>query len=212
MKKLNQNFFRQETMKVAVGLLGKVLVRHLKGTLLKGVIIETEAYLGLEDPCCHSFNGRFTDRTKVMYCRGGCTYVYFTYGMHYCFNIVTAQKGQPEAVLIRALKPIEGVSIMKQNRKFLNSNLKLKDLTNGPAKLCQALQIDKNLNGVSLSGDQIYIEDRKNIPSDQITTSQRIGLPVSEPASYLPLRFCMKYGCRYLGIFAFFYSPSLLFF
>ena len=192
MKKLNQNFFRQETTKVAVELLGKVLVRRLRGNFLKGVIIETEAYLGLEDPCCHSFNGRFTDRTKVMYRTGGCAYVYFTYGMHYCFNIVTAQKGQPEAVLIRAVKPIEGISIMKQNRKFLNSNLELKDLTNGPAKLCQAFKIDKTLNGENLSGDCIYIENRKSIPQDQVVVSERIGLPVSEPASYWPLRFCIK--------------------
>ena len=92
------------------------------GAVLKGKIVETEAYLGLRDPSCHSFGGRHTDRTKVMYLPGGHIYVYFTYGMYYCFNIVTTKK-HPEAVLIRAIEPLEGVPYMQQNR-FVNHNKK----------------------------------------------------------------------------------------
>ena len=127
-----------------------------------------------------------------MYHAGGVAYIYFTYGMHYCFNIVTAQKDKPEAVLIRAIQPIKGISIMKKNRKFFKHPIQLKNLSNGPAKLCQALQIDKTLNGESLSGNAIYIEHQKNIPENCIVSSERIGLPVLEPASYWPLRFCIR--------------------
>ena len=112
--KIPLDFFQQDTVQVATLLLGKVLLRQLScGSVLKGMIVETEAYLGLQDPSCHSFGGRKTHRTQVMYRAGGCAYVYFTYGMHYCFNIVTAGEGEPEAVLIRAVQPLEGVSKMQ---------------------------------------------------------------------------------------------------
>ena len=165
-------------------MLGQVLVRVLKnGKRLSGKIIETEAYLGVRDPSCHSFNGRRTERNKTMYLPGGFAYVYFTYGMHYCFNIVTAKKGEPEAVLIRALKPLEGIDIMRKNRKGRS------DLTGGPAKLCQALEINKKLNGENLEGEKIFIEKRKNISRSQVLTSPRIGLSPLSPACFWPLRF-----------------------
>ena len=129
--KFNYDFFSRLTIQVAVDLLGQTLVhRTKKNVLFKGKIVETEAYLGLQDPCCHSFNGRITNRTKVMYQKGGHAYIYFTYGMHYCFNVVTAREGEPEAVLIRALEPIRGIENMKRNRAYPP----LKNLLNGPGK------------------------------------------------------------------------------
>ena len=184
--RLKRNFFEKETTYVAEALLSQVLVRVLKnGTRLSGRIIETEAYLGVRDPSCHSFGGRQTQRNKTMYWPGGFSYVYFTYGMHYCFNIVTAKGGEPEAVLIRALEPLEGVDIMRKNRKGRS------DLTGGPAKLCQALEITKTLNGENLEGKEIFIEKRKRAAGSKVIIGPRIGLSPSSPASLWPLRFSL---------------------
>ena len=189
MDKLKRSFFEQNTVKVAVDLLGCFLVRQTeKGNVLKGCIVETEAYLGLKDDCCHSFSGRKTDRTKVMYMSGGYAYVYFTYGMHYCINVVTAGSEEPEAVLIRALEPIEGISTMKKNRSQKN----IKNLTNGPAKLCQAFDIDRKFNGKELQGDSLYIAKGQRIPSENIVVSERIGISSLLSSCYWPLRFYIK--------------------
>ncbi len=187
MSKLKKSFFRRETTKVAVELLSCVLVRVMEnGKILKGRIVETEAYLGLKDDCCHSFGGRKTDRVQVMYWPGGVAYVYFTYGMHHCFNIVTAGAEEPEAVLIRAVQPLEGIAEMARNR----GRKDIQNLTNGPGKLCQAFGIGKKLNGKSLEGDSLYIEKGKKMRN--IETSPRIGLSESKLSCYWPLRFYIK--------------------
>ena len=189
--KIKTDFFGKETSQVAVALLGQILVRNLgKNQLLKGRIVETEAYLGLKDSSCHSFSGKITGRTEVMYRRGGCSYVYFTYGMYHCFNVITAKEGQPEAVLIRALQPLAGVEIMKKNR----NKKELKDLTSGPGKLCQALQITRELNGLPLNPDnaQLYLEVGENVQQNRIAASHRIGLSPLKDSCYWPLRFYIK--------------------
>lgn len=188
---LKSDFFTQETSQVAVELLGQTLVRNLgKNQFLKGKIVETEAYLGFKDSSCHSFSGKITKRTEVMYRQGGCSYVYFTYGMYHCFNVITSKAGQPEAVLIRALEPLTGVEIMKRNRKTKNVD----NLTNGPGKLCQALQITRDLNALPLNGEnhQLYLERGENIPQSQIAASHRIGLSSLKDSCYWPLRFYIK--------------------
>ena len=198
---LKSDFFTQETSQVAVELLGQTLVRNLeKNQFLKGKIVETEAYLGFKDSSCHSFSGKITRRTEVMYRQGGCSYVYFTYGMYHCFNIITAKKGQPEAVLIRALEPLAGMEIMQKNRKTTD----VENLTNGPGKLCQALQITRDLNAFPLNAEhlnaqhlngenhQLYLERGKNIPQSQIAVSHRIGLSPLKDSCYWPLRFYIK--------------------
>lgn len=189
---------------VAENLLGLTLTRVMDtGAVLKGKIVETEAYLGLQDPSCHSFGDRRTDRTKVMYLPGGHIYVYFTYGMYYCFNIVTTNK-YPEAVLIRAIEPLEGISYMQQNR-FTNHNKKLLatnmqrnniNLTNGPGKLCQAMDITSQLSGEKL-GSVIYIETNQQqftsaTSHTKIAVSERIGLSTNQASCYWPLRFFIK--------------------
>ena len=196
-EKFSSSFFQQETCRAAVQLLGQTLVRVTQDRqYLKGKIVETEAYLGLHDPSCHSFGGRRTARTQTMYLPGGYAYVYFTYGMHYCFNIVTAGKGDPSAVLIRAVEPLEGVSQMtvfrKRNSKKKRQFFKF-DLTNGPAKLCQAMNIHKKINGQSLQGNLIYVEKgRRKIRFEEIAVSERVGLSKQSSAYYWPLRFYIK--------------------
>ena len=187
--KFNKDFFTRSTVQVAVDLLGQTLVRITKNKkILKGKIVETEAYLGLKDPCCHSFKGRPTQRTEVMYRKGGYAYVYFTYGMHYCFNVVTAQEGEPEAVLVRALEPMKGLTQMQENRGYPS----LKNLLSGPAKLCQAMEITTKLSGESLIGDILFLEKGGKIPEKDIISSQRIGLNRNEASSFWPLRFYIR--------------------
>ena len=187
MKPLNPHFFMQNTTFVAEALLGSYLVREIKGSRLIGRIVETEAYLGKEDPCCHSFKSSYTKRTKTMYLKGGYSYVYFTYGMHYCFNVVTRNQKEPEAVLIRALEPVEGLSHMKKYRK----KQKLTELCSGPGKLCQALNITKDLNAKDLSQKgTLYLSKGTRIKN--VETDSRVGLPWYKDSAYWFLRFYVK--------------------
>ncbi len=170
-KKLNIDFYLQPTLKVAKNLLGKIIVRKIGKEILAGKIVETEAYIGENDPACHAFGG-MTPRNKIMYLLGGHAYVYFTYGMHYCFNVVTEREGFPSAVLIRAVEPIEGIDLMRKFRKTDD----IYNLTNGPAKFCQAFKIDKSLNGASLLGDEIFIIESSDNLNFKIGRSSRIGI------------------------------------
>ena len=177
----------KDTVQVAENLLGCYLVRKIKRMTLVGRIVETEAYLGFQDPCCHSFNGSYTDRTKTMCLSGGHSYVYFTYGMYHCFNVVTRSEKEPEAVLIRALEPVKGLSEMKKNRQ----REKLEDLCSGPGKLCQAFNITKSLNGKNLTqAKEIYIA--KGLRLKEVEVDSRIGLPLHEDSAYWFLRFYVK--------------------
>jgi DNA-3-methyladenine glycosylase len=169
-KRLNRKFYNRSTLKVAKELLGKYLVIEKNGKYVSGKIVETEAYIGPDDPASHAYRG-LTPRNKVMFGEPGYAYVYLTYGMHHCLNFVTERKGFPAAVLIRALEPADGIEIMKERRKTKD----LKNLTNGPAKLCQALGIDRTLNGADLCSDIIYVEDRGDKPTKIVSTS-RIGI------------------------------------
>lgn len=141
-------FFRRPTLEVARDLLGRLLVRRVGGALIGGWIVEVEAYVGEEDPACHAAVGR-TERNAVMYGPAGHAYVYFTYGMHHCVNVVTGARGAPEAVLIRALEPALGQDRMRRRR---GAGVAERELARGPGRLCQALGVDRRLNGVSLLG------------------------------------------------------------
>ena len=178
-KTLNRKFYNRSTLKVARELLGKHLVVKKGRNYVSGKIVETEAYVGKNDPASHAHQG-MTPRNKVMFGDPGYAYVYLTYGMHHCLNFVTERKGFPAAVLIRAVEPTDGIQIMKRRRKIAD----LKNLTSGPAKLCQAFGIDRTLNGADLCSDIIYVEDRGvnrtvqargNKPTKAVSTS-RIGV------------------------------------
>lgn len=159
-------------------------MRRIHGKILAGRIVEIEAYIG-DDPASHAAHG-MTDRNKIMFEDGGLSYVYFTYGMHFCFNIVTERKGFPAAFLVRALEPLVGIDVMKKLRKTDS----IKNLTNGPAKLCQAMQIDRKLNGVRLNSIDFFLaDDGFVVNKNDIDRSTRIGIKVGTAREW---RFFLK--------------------
>jgi DNA-3-methyladenine glycosylase len=164
------SFLGGPSWEVAPRLLGCELERELDGQILRGRIVETEAY-DQTDAASHSYHGR-TPRTDVMFGPSGHLYVYFTYGMHYCCNIVTGPEGQGSAVLVRALEPIEGAGRMSANRQGVSGHA----LTNGPAKLCQALAIDKKLNGHDLQSAPLRLIVSSPIDKSLVEISPRIGI------------------------------------
>jgi len=187
MESLKRSFYLRETSLIAEKLLGCFLVRRLGRQILVGRIVETEAYLGLKDPSCHSFKGRRTKRTQTFYLEGGWSYVYFTYGMYYCFNIITGRKSRPEAVLIRALEPVYGIAKMKS----LKGSENIKNLCSGPGKLCQALSITKDLNAKDLT-KKGPLSIAKGPSLKNIELDSRVGLPPHKDSSYWFLRFYAK--------------------
>lgn len=173
-KILQPEFYkRADVVQISRDLLGCVLCTHIDGELASGIIIETEAYCGRNDKACHANNDMRTNRTEVMYGPAGHSYIYLCYGIHHLFNVVTNREGLADAVLIRAIKPIDGIEIIKERR-----GVRLfKDLTNGPGKLSQALAINKSMSGCSLFEPPIWIEKREiGIDPDSVKSSKRIGV------------------------------------
>jgi DNA-3-methyladenine glycosylase len=176
--RLTQKFYSQDTISVARGLLGQRLVHQPPaGPQLSGRIVETEAYLGSEDQAAHSYGGRRTERTEVMFGPPGFSYVYFIYGMYNCLNVVTERQGVPEAVLIRALA--------------LDGNDQV--LANGPGKLCRALGLDRRHNALDLTRDpNLWIEHAPKLAEHEIVEGPRVGLGDRYDAVHWPLRFGWK--------------------
>lgn len=188
MGRLGQDFYRRSTLTVARELLGQTLVRVIDSERLSGLIVEVEAYIGEDDAACHAACGR-TPRNEVMYGPPGHAYVYFIYGMHHCLNVVTEEEGFPAAVLIRALEPLEGLEIMRRHRPGRPDG----ELTNGPAKLCQALAVERNFNGVDLcTGEALFIEGGRRVAQREIEASPRIGINADEVAMSVPWRFYLR--------------------
>lgn len=188
--RLTREFFERPTVTVARDLLGKRLVRIEGAVRLSGLVMETEAYVGGEDLGCHAKSGR-TRRNEQLWGPPGSIYVYFTYGMHWMLNAVTESEGTPAAVLIRAIRPEEGREVMCERRQGREEAL-----VDGPAKICQALAIDRRFLGKDLCSDdsEIFLEDTPSIPDSLITTGPRIGLnSVPEPWKSIPWRFQTKW-------------------
>lgn len=184
-KILPRSFYNRDTEIVAREMLGAVLeCRTEKGTA-SGIIVETEAYIGEEDPACHAAVGK-TRRTEPLYGKPGMSYVYFIYGVHWCFNAVTRAEGMPSAVLVRALEPLEGIELMRERRGPRINDV---NLTNGPGKLCAALGIDGSMNGLSLLKGSLLVRAGSAISDDQIVTGPRIGIT---KAADWPLRFYLR--------------------
>lgn len=184
MKQIEKDFFNRETSLVAQDLLGKIMEIHNNGTRLSGIIVETEAYLGVNDPGSHSFRGK-TKRNAVMFGPPGVSYIYQIYGIYFCYNVTTDHEDIPAAVLIRALEPLTGIKTMEENR----GKKDLKDLLSGPGKLAQAMGITKFMNGTSAIDGPIKFYAEDGIKPFQIVETTRIGL---NQGADLKLRYYMK--------------------
>ena len=188
MKLLQPYYCNTDTLQLSKNLLGKKLVTNFDNKLTSGIIVETEAYLGIDDKASHAYNGKKTNRTNAMYNKGGVAYIYLCYGMHSLFNIVCNIENIPHAILIRAIEPIDGIDIMNLRREINGVNL-----TNGPGKLSKALGITTGNNNQSLLKNIIWIEDIDNEIFDKnILSVPRIGVDYAGKDAMLPYRFYIK--------------------
>lgn len=199
MKKLSIHFYnRPDVVQIAKELIGKIIVTKFNEVITSGRIVETEAYIGLLDRASHSFGGKRTARNEHMYAAAGTAYVYICYGMHHLFNVVTNKKNIPDAILIRALEPLQGIDIMlrRTGKKTFDHSL-----TKGPGNAAKALGITKNNSGVHLCKNEIYIADDGYLPENEVIgTSKRIGVESSGDAALMPYRFYIK-GNRFVSGF-----------
>jgi len=190
--KLSRSFYQQEdVVKVARQLVGKVLCTQIgDDEMTSGIITETEAYCGRGDKACHASGGTRTDRTEIMYHAGGVAYVYLCYGIHHLFNVVTNVEDRADAVLIRAIEPLDGRELILERRKYQKIN---PALTAGPGRLTQALSITTDLDSTDLTGDTIWIEDR-NVPNSvkELASAKRIGVEYAGEDAKRSWRFYPK--------------------
>jgi DNA-3-methyladenine glycosylase len=188
---LPRAFYARETEIVAREMLGTVLECEREDGLASGIIVETEAYLGEHDLACHAAAGR-TARTEALYGPPGTSYVYFIYGMYWCFNAVTRAVDLPSAVLVRALEPLDGIALMHKRRPLVKNDV---DLTNGPGKLCKALGIDGSLSEKSLQRKPLRIREGEPVPDERVEVTTRIG--ITKSADW-PLRWIVR-GNRFVS-------------
>ena len=200
MARLSREFYAQDTLEAARGLLGKILVRRLGDEVLAGRIVETEAYIGRCDKACHAYHYRRTARTETLFAPPGTAYIYLIYGMYHCLNFVTEPEGEPAAVLLRALEPVAGTETMARLRYGDRpmTNGRKKNLLNGPGKVCRALALTRAENGLDLTGDELFLCGRPEdaglppfpVPEgERIVTGPRIGVDYAEEARDFPWRF-----------------------
>ncbi|MCS6795122.1 MAG: DNA-3-methyladenine glycosylase [Raineya sp.] len=197
MQKLSKDFYiRTDVVQIAQDLLGKYLFTCIDGKVTAGKIVETEAYCGKTDKACHAHQNRYTERTKIMFAEGGRAYVYVCYGLHHLFNVVTNVAGEADAVLVRAIEPIEGIETMLQRRNFKECK---PQLTAGPGALSQALGITRKHYGEILWQDTIWIAENQFARENfEILTSTRVGIAYAEEDAFLPWRFRIK-GNRWVS-------------
>lgn len=193
-RKLDKEFYLQPCLQAAKGLIGKLIVRKKNNRIYSGIISETEAYLSKNDEASHSYRG-LTRRNEAMFKIGGTVYVYFTYGNHYCLNVVTGRIGIGEAILIRAIEPLEGIEYMKANRNCDD----VYNLCSGPGKLTQAMEIDKSLNGESFLGNTIFICNYYKDYKPKIISTNRIGINKNKDAKYRFIDINSKFLSRKLN-------------
>lgn len=189
--KIPLNFYEdKDVLTVARSLIGKSIYTMINGMLTGGIIAETEAYAGIIDRASHAYGGRRTNRTGTMYKPGGHSYVYFTYGMHHLFNIVTSVRDDPQAVLIRGIIPGEGIDVQIKRRNHIKNSYQI---ANGPAKVCQALGITLEQNNLSLSGNVIWLENGGEIKPKDIIICPRVGVDYAGEDALLPYRFILNH-------------------
>ena len=189
--RLSDDFYLQDALKSAQNLLGKVLVRKIGELELRVRIVETEAYCGIQDKASHAYNNKRSKRTEPMFNKGGIAYIYLIYGLYHLFNVVVGREGDPQAVLIRAVEPLNSFELIKENRKIKSDNLEA--LTNGPGKLTEALEIDKSFNAYNLvNGEEIYIEVDQKDSGFEIAAAKRINIDYAEEYKDKNWRFYIK--------------------
>ena len=184
-------FYLRPTLQVARALLGKILVHRRRGHTTAGRIVEVEAYRGPEDRAAHTAGGRRTARNEVMWGPGGRLYVYFTYGMHHCCNVVTRTAGEPEAVLLRGLEPLVGIPLMRR-RRGSRRDVPVAALARGPGNLCQAMGIDRGADGTDLVLGSIVILDAPRVRASAVGASPRIGVAYAGDHARRPWRFFVR--------------------
>lgn len=199
---LHKEFYKRDALIVAEELLGKILVRKIDGIIIKSKIVETEAYIGAIDKASHAYNNKRTARTEPLFHEGGITYVYFIYGLYYCFNVISDEKDVASGVLIRAVEPLDNFDYLAKvrfNKKYDElTKVQRRNLTNGPGKICMALSINKDENYKKLYlPKDLYIEDNTKKDFDVIKTT-RIGIDYAEEAREFPWRFYIK-GNMYIS-------------
>jgi len=192
--KLPRAFYNRDTVQVAHDLLGQHIVRVLpNGTHLVCRITETEAYVGPVDKACHAYNYRRTKRNETMFNKPGTAYIYLIYGMYYCLNFVTEAEGEPCAVLIRGAVPVKNADIISEFRfgckQDQQTPYQKRHFLNGPGKLCTGLNLTRDLNGVDLLGNNLYVCPAPPPPPEQIHTGRRIGIDYAQEAAEFPWRF-----------------------
>jgi DNA-3-methyladenine glycosylase len=190
LKKLDRSFYTRDLLLVARELLGKIIVKKDSKNLLAGKIVEVEAYDGRIDKAAHTYTGK-TKRNQIMFEEGGYFYIYFTYGAHFCCNVVTGETGHGTAVLIRAVEPVSGIRLMAMNRygKNLVNEKEKYNLTSGPGKVCQAFGITREYYGEDLTKGRVYLLNQKRIAAEKIIRTKRIGIKKS---TELDWRFYIK--------------------
>ena len=197
MKKLSLSFYqRKDVVAIAKDLIGKIVVTKIDGKITSGRIVETEAYVAHIDKASHAYKGKRTLRNEAMYAAAGTVYVYICYGLHNMLNIVTNDMNVPDAILIRALEPIDGIDTMleRTSKKVLDNTL-----TKGPGNVAKAMGVSKNISGLLLGKKQINIlKNNFIIPENQIGTSKRIGIDNAGEDALLPYRFYLK-GNRFVS-------------
>lgn len=187
--RIERKFYMRDAVTVGKDILGKIIVKKTAdGRIMSGRITEVEAYMGITDKASHSYGGRRTKRTEVMYKEGGYSYVFLIYGMYECFNVTVGREGDPQAVLIRGVEPLENKNFMWEKRKVK----KEKDISNGPGKLTKALGITREDNGADLiAGENLWLEDDGYKVKDIVETT-RIGIDYAEEDALKPWRFYIK--------------------
>lgn len=195
--KLSYSYYlNQDVLFLAKDLLGKVLVTQIDGKITSGIIVETEAYFGIQDKASHAYGGRRTNRTEIMYSKGGISYVYLCYGIHHLFNIVTSVENEPHAVLIRAIEPLTGKDIIEERR---NMSFSKAAVSSGPGSAAKALGIDNSFNKKDLGGDEIWVEDHGiRYTEEEIAAVPRVGIAYAQEHALLPWRFFIK-GNKYVS-------------
>ncbi|MCW4005449.1 MAG: DNA-3-methyladenine glycosylase [Candidatus Bathyarchaeota archaeon] len=189
---LRRAFYMQEVLTVARNLLGKTLVHETPHGTLAGKIVETEAYLGPEDKASHAYNNKRTPRTQTQFGEKGHAYIYFIYGLYYCFNVTAGNTPEkPECVFFRAIEPTQGIEFMNQRRPAAKGNPK--KLANGPSKLCMALDLTKKQNGIDMCQPPLYILDEgETVADDCVVAAPRIGVDYADDWKHKPWRFYIK--------------------